>query len=103
MPKIMSMQSFCGCGLKVQSKWKISKHMKQPLWIWMRLFSLVTNEPTIDHLSNTYPSSNTMSMQTEHFLLNKCSHSWVWFWFKLKLNRKSMDMNIILFVKLCNS
>lgn len=66
------------------------------------------NRPFLSHtqwannwqLSNTYPSSNTMSMQTEHFLLNKCSHLWVWFLFKLKLNRKSMDMNITMFVKL---
>lgn len=91
---------FLGVGARVQSKMKnLKTHEKNPTNM---------NRPLLSHtqwannwqLSNTYPSSNTMSMQTEHFLLNKCSRLWVWFWFKLKLNRKSMDMNITMFVKL---
>jgi hypothetical protein len=55
----------------------LKTHQTTPTNMNVPFLSLETNEPTIDHLSNTYPSSNTMSMQTEHFLLNKCSHLWV--------------------------
>jgi hypothetical protein len=91
---------FLGVEARVQSKWKISKHMKKNPTNMNRPFLSHTQWANNWQLSNTYPSSNTMSMQTEHFLLNKCSHLWVWFWFKLKLNQKSMDMNITMFVNL---
>lgn len=56
--------------------------------------SLITKEPIVDNYPTPIPSSNTVSMQSEQFLLNKHSQFCVWLWFKLKSSTKSMDMGV---------